>query len=108
MILRLVAHLSYISGKKLHFISTDSASQAKLIAHCDSGLVPYNITPNGIDFVISANHRIYDDITALIGLECIVHVKIIPFSFGSKFTHNTGKLVTGIRLILDNITATGN
>jgi len=107
MLLRLIAHLSYISGKKLHFISYDNPSRAKLIDHCGSGLIPYNIISSEIAFVVSTS-RIYDDITALIGLECIIHVKITPFSFSSNFANNAGKRVTGTRLILDNINATGH
>lgn len=107
MILQLAAHLSYIANKKLHFICSDKPSCTKLVNHCGNNLVPYNINCRGLEFIVSTG-RIYEDIELLIGLECIIHVRIISFCFASKFTNNTGMPVKGTRLVLSDIAATGH
>ncbi len=110
MTLRLEGHLSYIDKyHHLKFTSIDDATTQKLVnLKPDNAPLDYHTPFNGAEFSVSlppplARAAVPEDIRALIGLDCTLHVTAKPYSFISKLPSNKGEKVNGIKLVLVNI-----
>ena len=103
MSLKLIARLSYIEGKRAHFVYADddngtSASRDKLIRACGGwrdGIV-YAHTNEGF-------HLTADNIGEFVGLDCIVRVKVVSYKFTSTYEKNRGETINGFRLTLKDL-----
>ena len=102
--LRLQGHFSYIDKyNKLKFTFLDDETKDKLTNHC-SGKLPFD--DEGFTITLPKHIRQpQDDIKGLVGLDCIIHVKITKYDFKSKLEKNFGERVTGTQIVLDNIRA---
>lgn len=101
--LKLIAHLSYIDKyNKLKF-TLDDTSREKLVAHCSGANKPYD---DSVFTVTLPKHMksVPADIAAMVGLTCVVDVKLVPYNFTSRAKHNAGDIITGVRLVMTDIT----
>jgi len=101
MELRLEGRFSYISKYNKLIIVPDHVEEtlAKLDNQC-TGTLPYHTR----DITVSMGKtRITPDIRAMVGLDCIVHVKLRKYKFKSTRDANRGESVEGTQLILTNI-----
>lgn len=106
MILRLKGHFSYIDRyNQLKFIFIDDKSKFKLLSHCIADRVPFTDSEFTIKILTQPPA---EDICDKVGLECIVHVKLKPYKFISRLDRNNGELVSGISLILMDISRYSN
>ncbi len=111
MALRFDGHLSYIDKfNRLKFTFLDTYTKDKLATACaqkSSGPLqvvhhcPY--TSKEFTVVMPPAVELADDIRQLVGLDCIIYVKVIPYAFASKLAAIKGEKVHGVKLVLENI-----
>jgi hypothetical protein len=112
MIYRLEGHLSYIDKyNHLKFAPAEGAegieTQRKLTQMMitlgveESARRPFN--REGFTVSMPKSLHITDDLRALIGFECVIHVRPSRYSFTSKLARNKGEKVSGVSLVLDDI-----
>lgn len=108
MELRLEGILSYKDKfNRLKFVFIDDIDQSdktrqKLITYCQNEYKPFDTE----EFTVTLpkhSHNIPDDITNLIGLRCVVYVKLTIYSFVSKLEKNAGEKIKGTQLVLKDI-----
>lgn len=103
MELKLLGHLSYIDKyNRLKFTYLDESARQKLEQHCKSPAVGQLLPYNNEEFTV-AGIKNNEDIKQFIGLDCIIKIKLVPYSFISKFDKNKGDHIVGTRLILTDI-----
>lgn len=107
MILKLKGIFSYIESSnkthKLHFVFLDDdKSLDKLQSLINNCSLPYT----NDQFTVSLNFNpIPSDIASLVGKRVDVWVTLVNYSFVSKANHNKGQKISGVRLLLENISA---
>jgi hypothetical protein len=114
MELRLQGHLSRIQYGKLRFTYlrcdtrdtyhtyTDDTKH-KLERHCGVEHVPYDAAEFTVCLPSEYKNSPPADIMALVGLDCTLLVRVIPYKFISRLAANAGQQVNGTRLVLQDI-----
>jgi hypothetical protein len=100
MILKLIAHFSYIDDyNRLKFTYLEGTKE-RLAIHCTTPL-----PDDEFSVMLSKSTHIPEDIKSLIGLDCTIYVKLTNYNFVSKLKKNFGEKVVGTRLTLNDIRA---
>lgn len=106
MELRIQGHFSYIDKfQKLKFTYIDETTFEKLDRHCsvdNPTAFPYTIE----DFTVVMPRTmkyIPQDVKKCVGLDCMLRIKLQPYSFISKLENNLGDKVEGFQLVLIDI-----
>ncbi len=105
MELRIQGHFSYIDKfQKLKFTYIDETAFEKLSKHCSDNATSFPYTTEDFTVVMPRTMKyIPPDVKKYVGLDCILRVKLQPYSFVSKLEINKGDKIEGFQLILINI-----
>lgn len=102
MILKLFGRFSYIDKyNRLIFVYDDETTYNKLKNHCKNKVIAR--CGEYIVHLPKGYTGSTDDIKSMVGLDCVVNVKIINYNFISKAEKNTGERITGCKLVLENL-----